>query len=98
MSEPHFDLRTGVRNPDIVAQCVAEAGYGTCVGDPETEECLYEAYGTVIEVVSNAEYWSQYGAMSDALAKDFDLSCTFDNFCLTVTKDGRRHAQKWDKR
>lgn len=78
---------------EILAQCVAEAGYGTGSYDIETGECTHESYATVVEVRCNAAYWRQYGESSIALSDEFELWASNDTFLLTVYRDGTKTAE-----
>lgn len=83
-------------NPsEVIAECIADAGYGTSYYDEETSECTHESYASVTEVISNPEYWKQYEEMLSApLNHDFNLGFNFDRFRLRVYRDGRREAEQ----
>jgi len=84
------------KNKDnILAICIAEAGYGTSSYDPETYECFHECYAGVIEVILNKEYWDQYdGCMSTKLNHDFGLGFSFNKYEITVYKDGAHSVRE----
>jgi hypothetical protein len=80
---------------EVIAECIADAGYGTDSYDPETSECTHSSYASIHEVISNPEYWKQYEEMlSEPLNRDFALGFNFDRFRLRVYRDGRREAEK----
>lgn len=86
-------------NPEsaIVAECLAEAGYGTAYYDRETNECSHECYASIMKVISGKDYWSQYDlVMSNALNHDFRLGFNFKTYRLTVDSDGKRKAIEVD--
>lgn len=75
------------------AICIAEAGYGTGWYNLETNECYYECYANIKEVILNEEYWSQYDDMLDQrLNSDFDLGMNFNEYKLIVYEDGSKEA------
>jgi len=80
---------------EVIAECIVDAGYGTSIYVEETNECFWESYASIHEVISNPEYWKQYDEnLSDALNHDFALGFNFDRFRLRVYRDGRREAEK----
>jgi hypothetical protein len=80
-----------------IAICIAEAGYGTGWYDRETDECFYEKYASVEEVILNEEYWNQYEYLSSSLSYDFDLGFCFDMYKLIVYDNGDKEAIKIKK-
>lgn len=80
---------------NIIAECIAQAGYGTSSYDPETHECEHECYASIVEVISNKEYWDQYENMlSEPLNNDFGLGFNFSYYKLIVYSDGSREAEE----
>lgn len=72
---------------EITAEAILEAGYGTDVYDPETNECFWEAYASMYKVISGD--WSMYDyQQSNALNHDFELGCNFDRWRVKRYSDG----------
>jgi hypothetical protein len=84
-----------MKKPKVIAECIAQAGYGTSTYDRVTHECTYSCYATITKVIKNEQYWKQYDDYgSGPLNTDFDLGYNFKNYHLFVYADGTKDSKQ----